>query len=118
MPDVYREQRVTKHQLSADDAFLRFLDQMDEQAKLERARNARVIARACIIHSDPRLQRQAAQNVRGVGVSRRSFPQRFQRRAMRISSRGSSWCFVAQNERLPTRMRPPNEAASITFSVT
>lgn len=35
MPEVYREQSVTKQQLSADEAFLRFLDMMDEQAKLE-----------------------------------------------------------------------------------
>jgi hypothetical protein len=43
MPEVYREQTVTKHQLSADEAFLRFLDMMDEQAKLERAERARII---------------------------------------------------------------------------
>ena len=43
MPEVYREKTVTKHQLSADEAFLRFLDMMDEQAKLERAERARVI---------------------------------------------------------------------------
>jgi len=42
-PEVYREQKNLKHQLSMDDAFLRFLDQMEERAKLERARNARVI---------------------------------------------------------------------------
>jgi hypothetical protein len=36
MPEVYREQKDVKHQLSMDDAFLRLLDQMDEQAKLER----------------------------------------------------------------------------------
>ena len=42
-PEVYREQKNVKHQLSMDDAFLRFLDLMDEKAKLERARNARVI---------------------------------------------------------------------------
>ncbi|MGO8843146.1 MAG: hypothetical protein ACLQF1_19090 [Methyloceanibacter sp.] len=43
MPEVYREQSVMKHQLSADEAFLRFLDMMDEQAKLERAERARII---------------------------------------------------------------------------
>jgi hypothetical protein len=43
MPEVYREQKEVKHQLSMDDAFLKFLDKMDERAKLERARNARLI---------------------------------------------------------------------------
>jgi len=33
MPEVYREQSVTKHQLTADDAFLQFLDKMDEQSQ-------------------------------------------------------------------------------------
>jgi hypothetical protein len=42
-PEVYREQRQVKHELDMDQAFLRFLDQMDEQAKLEKARNARRI---------------------------------------------------------------------------
>jgi hypothetical protein len=42
-PEVYREQKNVKHQLTMDQAFLRFLDQMEERAKLERARNARVI---------------------------------------------------------------------------
>jgi hypothetical protein len=43
MPEIYREQKQVKHQLSMDDAFLRFLDHLDEKAKLERARNARLI---------------------------------------------------------------------------
>jgi hypothetical protein len=43
-PEIYREQRKVKHQLTMDEAFLRFLDHMDEQAKLEKARNARLIA--------------------------------------------------------------------------
>ena len=42
-PEVYREQKNHNHTLNMDQAFLRFLDQMDERAKLERARNARVI---------------------------------------------------------------------------
>jgi hypothetical protein len=42
-PEVYREQKNVKHQLSMDEAFLRFLDQMEEQAKIEKARNARMI---------------------------------------------------------------------------
>jgi len=42
-PEVYREQKNVKHQLNMDDDFLRFLDLMEERAKLERARNARVI---------------------------------------------------------------------------
>ncbi len=42
-PEVYREQKEVKHALSMDEAFLRFLDQMEEQAKIERARNARMI---------------------------------------------------------------------------
>lgn len=42
-PEVYSEHKNLKHALSMDDAFLRFLDQMDEQAKLEKARNARLI---------------------------------------------------------------------------
>jgi hypothetical protein len=42
-PEVYREQSNVKHTLNMDDAFLRFLDQMDEQAKLERADRAKVI---------------------------------------------------------------------------
>ena len=41
--EIYREQKAIKHLLSPDDAFLRFLEQMDEQAKLERSRNAKVI---------------------------------------------------------------------------
>lgn len=39
-PEVYREQKEKKHILSMDDAFLRFLDQMDEKAKRERELNA------------------------------------------------------------------------------
>jgi hypothetical protein len=50
MPEVYREQKDVKHQLSMDEAFLRFLDQMDEQAKLERARNARMIEHQPVIN--------------------------------------------------------------------
>jgi hypothetical protein len=42
-PEVYREKKEVKHALSMDEAFLRFLDKMDEKAKLEKARNARVI---------------------------------------------------------------------------
>ena len=42
-PEVYREKRDVKHRLSADDAFLRFLDQMDEEAKLRKSQRARVI---------------------------------------------------------------------------
>jgi hypothetical protein len=42
-PEVYREQKEVRHALSMDEAFLRFLDRMDEKAKLEKARNARVI---------------------------------------------------------------------------
>jgi hypothetical protein len=41
--EVYREQKAVKHQLSADEAFLRFLDQMDEEQKLKKAERARVI---------------------------------------------------------------------------
>jgi len=43
MPEVYRDQKDVKHTRSMDDAFLRFLDQMDEQAKLDRAQNAKLI---------------------------------------------------------------------------
>ena len=39
-PEVYREQKEVKHALSMDDAFLQFLDKMDERAKLEKQRNA------------------------------------------------------------------------------
>jgi hypothetical protein len=42
-PEVYREQKNLKHTLNMDQAFLRFLDQMDERAKLERAQNAPLI---------------------------------------------------------------------------
>ena len=42
-PEVYREKKEVKHALSMDEAFLRFLDNMEEQAKIERARNARMI---------------------------------------------------------------------------
>jgi len=42
-PEIYRDQKDVKHTLSMDDAFLRFLDQMDEQAKLDRAQNAKLI---------------------------------------------------------------------------
>jgi hypothetical protein len=40
-PEVYRQQKESKHILSMDDAFLRFLDQMDEEAKREKQLNAR-----------------------------------------------------------------------------
>jgi hypothetical protein len=33
-PEVYREQKEVRHALSMDEAFLRFLDRMDEKAKL------------------------------------------------------------------------------------
>jgi hypothetical protein len=42
-PEVYREQKEHKHSLNMDDAFLRFLDQMDEQATLDRAERAKLI---------------------------------------------------------------------------
>jgi hypothetical protein len=42
-PEVYREQKNVRHALSADDAFLRFLDQMDEEQKLKKAERARAI---------------------------------------------------------------------------
>ncbi len=42
-PEVYREQKEVKHALSMDDAFLQFLDKMDERAKAEKARNARMV---------------------------------------------------------------------------
>jgi hypothetical protein len=42
-PSVYREQKEHKHSLNMDDAFLRFLDQMDEQAKLDRAERVKLI---------------------------------------------------------------------------
>jgi len=41
-PEIYREQKNVKHNLTME-AFLKFLDQMDERAKLERAQNARLI---------------------------------------------------------------------------
>jgi hypothetical protein len=37
-PEVYREQKDHKHTLSADEAFLRFLDHLDEEAKERRAK--------------------------------------------------------------------------------
>jgi hypothetical protein len=42
-PEVYREQKNVRHALSMDDAFLRFLDQLDEEQKLLKAERARVI---------------------------------------------------------------------------
>jgi hypothetical protein len=39
-PEVYREQKEKKHILSMDDAFLRFLELMEEEAKRERELNA------------------------------------------------------------------------------
>ena len=39
-PEVYREQKEKKHILSMDDAFLRFLELMEEEAKREKALNA------------------------------------------------------------------------------
>src|SRR5215813_13325974 len=46
-PEVYREQKEKKHILSMDDAFLRFLELMEEEAKRERElsapRSARLI---------------------------------------------------------------------------
>jgi len=55
-PAVYRNQKDVKHTLSMDDAFLRFLDQMDEQAKLDRADKAKVIE----LQAD--IRRQQASN--------------------------------------------------------
>jgi hypothetical protein len=42
-PEVYREQKEKKHILSMDDAFLRFLDQMEEEQKLLRSQRAELI---------------------------------------------------------------------------
>jgi hypothetical protein len=45
-PKVYREQRDVHHSLNMDEAFLRFLDQMDEEQKLlksQRASSAKLI---------------------------------------------------------------------------
>jgi hypothetical protein len=42
-PQVYREQKDVHHSLSTNDAFLRFLDLMDEEQKLLKAQRARVI---------------------------------------------------------------------------
>jgi hypothetical protein len=42
-PEVYRDQKDHKHTLSMDDAFLRFLDQMDEEQKLLRSQSAKLI---------------------------------------------------------------------------
>ena len=39
-PEVYREQKEIKHHMNMDDAFLKFLDQMEEQARIERQRYA------------------------------------------------------------------------------
>jgi hypothetical protein len=50
MPEVYREQQNVKHTLNMDQAFLRFLDQMEEQAKLERAQNAKLIEHSPLLN--------------------------------------------------------------------
>jgi hypothetical protein len=42
-PQVYREQKDVHHSLNMDQAFLRFLDQIDEEQKLLKAQRARVI---------------------------------------------------------------------------
>jgi len=42
-PQVYREQKDVHHTMNANDAFLRFLDQMDEEQKLLKAQAARMI---------------------------------------------------------------------------
>jgi hypothetical protein len=58
-PEIYREQKAVKHQLGMDDAFLRFLDLMDEQAKIERARNARMIEHVTVSEVGSDLGTQA-----------------------------------------------------------
>jgi hypothetical protein len=57
-PEIYREQKNVKHNLTME-AFLKFLDQMDERAKLERAQNARLIEHqpASDVSSDARAGR-------------------------------------------------------------
>ncbi len=47
-PEVYREKKEVKHALSMDEAFLRFLDQMEDQAKIERERSARMIEQVTV----------------------------------------------------------------------
>jgi len=42
-PQIYREQKDVHHTLNMDDAFLRFLDQIDEEQKLLKAQRIRVI---------------------------------------------------------------------------
>src|SRR5262249_7218443 len=42
-PQIYREQKDVHHTLNMDDAFLRFLDQIDEEQKLLKAQRVRVI---------------------------------------------------------------------------
>jgi hypothetical protein len=42
-PEQYREQKDVHHSLDMDQAFLRFLDQLDEEQKLRKAERARVI---------------------------------------------------------------------------
>ena len=58
-PEVYRERKELKHALSMDEAFLRFLDQMEERAKLEKARNARVIEHVTVSEVGSDLGTQA-----------------------------------------------------------
>jgi hypothetical protein len=43
--EVYRERQNVKHTLNMDQAFLQFLDKMDEQAQLQRAECTRFIDR-------------------------------------------------------------------------
>jgi hypothetical protein len=58
-PEVYRAQKDLKHTLNMDQAFPRFLDQMDERAKLERARNARMIEHVTVSEVGSDLGTQA-----------------------------------------------------------
>jgi hypothetical protein len=58
-PEVYREHKEVKHALSMDEAFLHFLDKMDEEAKLEKAKNARMIEHVTVSEVGSDLGTQA-----------------------------------------------------------
>jgi hypothetical protein len=52
MPEVYREKVEQKHTLSADDAFLRFLEHLDDQGRAEREQK-QLVDRANAVDVEP-----------------------------------------------------------------
>jgi len=53
MPEVYREKVEQKHTLSADDAFLRFLEHCEEQGKIELQEHKQLVDRTNAVDVEP-----------------------------------------------------------------